>query len=713
MSNTALFPAPEAVSRSSPQIAQPKVVRWSCPSPGRSLGASVTRVERPIREAIKLLNRAVAVDEDVADLVFDCTVYGPGFFREPNDLRLSWFVVCAAIAHSFVTRRTHVGPVSSALEWFFGEESTAQRLLACFSQQQVKDADEELKALVASEELLDLLPYVLEPHGHITRKGLESCEVAKRTRAAKKDTGVYYTPSDVAAFMVGALVDTSKTQGSWLDPACGTGVFLRAILENQWRSHIPGAAPNLRDFAVSRVFGIDKSALTTDLAAFVVLLECSRASQVEHTQFELWRRIKANIVCMDALRLSPPNSFNHLQPEPSQVATIRDIFPSASEVGFDHVVMNPPYAAVRIDKTLQMLWHSYSGIADGQSGDTHLAFTEMLWRLTSADASSAAVLPLAVGSNTTRSYLRLRGELLASPGTKEFLFFDREPQALFGEDIKTRNLILFRHSASNAHRVTSSRLLKWTADQRPTIFRRDRVVDIDRSHCRAFVPKLGSSDEAAVYSHLRSPQISRQAALHAPRISRLTLDDVLIAGDEIRRYSVLTSSTAYNFINCFFSDALPANPPKPYSSSPINALCFNKTEDAYAAFSIASSRLCFWLWHVEGDGFHLTSDFLRRLPLWGLLASPEARHLLSQHGRSLWLSAANVMVGAVNGGKQTYSFHCGYDHPSAVTVERALLCELGIGEDFSRSLDAFIHATVSIDGSQRMRRTEPKLRRVV
>jgi hypothetical protein len=665
-----------------------------------------------VREAIRLLSRAVAIDEYVSDSILGCTVYGPGFFRESDDLRLSWLLVNVAFTHAFAMRRDHVGPLLPSLEWFFGETRLAHRLLACFSHQQVKAAEDELRTLSVTNELLDLLPYVIEPHGHVTRNSLETCDKAKQTRDVKKDTGVYYTPSDVAEFMVESLAALSGTHGSWIDPACGTGVFLRAVLAQHVNSE-SSLGYDLRKFAQSSVFGIDKSALATDLAAFVLLIECSRNMPSEESHFHAWQRIKRNIVCMDALRLLPRKGATDFIRDQTQQVEVREVFPAIGDAGFDHVVMNPPYARALIDSALQSTWHSYMDIAVGQTGDTHLAFTEMLWRLTSDHGASAAVLPLSIGTNTTRSYLRLRKELLSSSGTKEFLFFDREPQALFGEDIKTRSLILIRRGSPAVTETWTSRLLKWTAEQRPSIFNRNRLTKIDASQCGSFVPKLGATAEMLAYRHLRSTKTLNLAASFAPQSGRLTLDEAVATNNEIRGQTLLVSSTAYNFINCFDAEALPTDSPRPFSSSPLNALLFGSKDDTHAAFALVSSRLCFWLWHVEGDGFHLTADFLNRLPLWGVLGSKEAKQHLVTHGKQLWMVAMGAVNGAVNGGKQTYSFHCGYDHPSAIEVERVLLQQLGLGDKFSDSLDAFIQATVSIDGKHRMRRADSNLRKVV
>ena len=39
-----------------------------------------------------------------------------------------------------------------------------------------------------------------------------------------------------------------------------------------------------------------------------------------------------------------------------------------------------------------------------------------------------------------------------------------------------------------------------------------------------------------------------------------------------------------------------------------------REEHAEVVFAILSSRLTYWLWHVEGDGFHVGAWFVKQLP---------------------------------------------------------------------------------------------------
>ena len=70
----------------------------------------------------------------------------------------------------------------------------------------------------------------------------------------------------------------------------------------------------------------------------------------------------------------------------------------------------------------------------------------MMWQLARPGRSaSGMVVPLSLGCSRRTQLTALRRAIAASGGRWRFAFFDREPHALFGEDVKTRNTIAFRH----------------------------------------------------------------------------------------------------------------------------------------------------------------------------------------------------------------------------------------------------------------------------
>ena len=113
--------------------------------------------------------------------------------------------------------------------------------------------------------------------------------------------------------------------------------------------------------------------------------------------------------------------------------------------------------------------------------------------------------------------------------------------------------------------------------------------------------------------------------------------------------------------------------------------------------------MAFWLWHTEGDGFHVTANFLQRLPLWGAPLSDEHMSKLSVLGRRAWNEAALTRLKSVNGGRATYSFHCAFDSPTIEAIDHLLMSVTSNIQNAAETLGTFIGHTTSIDGSKRRR----------
>lgn len=677
--------------------------RSSRPAIGRSLGAAVTAIDAPIRSAVASIFESVDVSPAAGNALLGSTRYALGAQVESPAIRVAWAVVSIALLHSHALSAGRTGSFEDALFWFSRDRGFVKTVLNCGSPEGWKTAEMELAELSVDDELWDLLPYVLEPHGHVTRTRLETCDVSRATRIAKKSSGVFYTPSDVAEFLVRAAAAPSGVTGTWLDPACGTGVFLRAVLACA-RSDADSGAFHPLHFIRRNVFGIDLSALSTDLTCFVLLAECGLRASPSVAPIDAWRAVRSKIVCGDALRIVPLGGARQSQIGNLDQVKLETVFGASVAHGFDHVIMNPPYATVPFGADAAGSWSSFS--AKGTSGvaDAQTAFTEMLWKFTHPSGSGVAVLPLSIGTNTSTAYRALREELATVKAVKDFLFFDREPQALFGEDIKTRNLILIvRQAPGSGDIVRTSRMLKWTAKQRPAIFSKDRLVPLNGLPIGGFVPKLGSSVERDVYQHLCSLTTAHATSQNKTVFTRATIAELLDARTARSGHDVLVSATAYNFLNVFLVDGLPKKADYPFSSSPLNRISFADHEMAMAAIAIMFSRLSFWLWHVEGDGFHVTAEFIKRLPLWAALLNKPVRAKLAELGALYWASAKKQRVDSVNGGKQTSSFHTGYRHPLFGEVDALLLDALGSPMKTPSFLDLFIEATVSVDGTQRDR----------
>ena len=113
-----------------------------------------------------------------------------------------------------------------AERWFTGTVRTAAGMPAS----DLKRAHAILAELVSREGALEMLPYALDPIPHEYRRHVVNGAGNGVARTTRKRRGCFYTPTDVAEHIVSAALSQARlgTHPRVLDPAVGTGVFLRA-----------------------------------------------------------------------------------------------------------------------------------------------------------------------------------------------------------------------------------------------------------------------------------------------------------------------------------------------------------------------------------------------------------------------------------------------------------------------------------------------------
>ncbi|MBX7143921.1 MAG: N-6 DNA methylase [Oligoflexia bacterium] len=150
--------------------------------------------------------------------------------------------------------------------------------------------------------------------------------------------GAFYTPAELATRMAEASMPVLEESRTFLDPACGSGIFLLALLQ---RAHALGlSTKQLRKFISTRLFGIDLDKQSIFLARrLVALLFRSLTGE------ELNANQDRQIVCGDFL-ISP----DMLAPDEKYVSALdlQNYFPEVSKRGgFDVIIGNPPYGMSR------------------------------------------------------------------------------------------------------------------------------------------------------------------------------------------------------------------------------------------------------------------------------------------------------------------------------------------------------------------------------
>ena len=133
-----------------------------------------------------------------------------------------------------------------------------------------------LAEMVNREGALEMLPYALDPIPHEYRRNVVNGNGSGVARAARKRRGSFYTPSDVTEHIVCAALSQACLGHAprVLDPALGTGVFLRTTFRELFER---GYSANE---IISSLHGIDIDECAVDMAAFVLLVDFLIASQL-------------------------------------------------------------------------------------------------------------------------------------------------------------------------------------------------------------------------------------------------------------------------------------------------------------------------------------------------------------------------------------------------------------------------------------------------
>ena len=625
--------------------------RLDVPGPRRPLSTVSELVAAPLRRAATILEDAMSPNaREIYDLRFGPRDSGIGS-PTSEDVRPAWALLGMWAVSRIVEPLASRG-FASAEEWFFGSDA---RLAVAASGSVLRAIEEDL-ATLDSGALGDLLPYALDPHGAGTRRSVLRDPSQSKARSARRRSGIYYTPGDVAEFMANLVV---RQRGQpILDPACGTGVFLRAA-----------ARLLSRDVSMSetlmRLYGVDLDPLAIDGACFV-LAATTLTIDSAMAPWRAWHLARLGMAESDTISLLLGQDY--LQPDdevaalvrsrldlraavsgsdtlpeervverPAWGVSLRTLFPEASD-GFS-VLANPPYAPLgkRADlATLGRRLEPLQGVRVTSATNSFLPFIQGMWS-TSRSKPSVMVVPMSIAYNTTAPFVAARRAIRASGGHWTFRSFDRTPDALFGDDVKQRVSIIDR-APSEEFAAGTSGLTRWTSRQRFHLF--DRLpapVSLGASDISIAIPKLGDQWEADLYQQVHGTLARLHADLR-PTTGSTRADDA----------EVKVGTTAYNRLVVYRDDR---GDVAHVSGTRYAAASQLQADWAYA---VLISTLTYWLWRVDGDGFHVPSRWLRDLPYaWQGSALDQQ---LSELGRQAWTEAQLHAVAAVNRGRRTVTY---------------------------------------------------------
>jgi hypothetical protein len=701
------------------------------PGAGRTIAAATEERARHVRKAVRLLEPLLRTRRAKADYlrVFAPRWDGGALSATPGPAshRAAWALVNVWLLARLAGRE---GDFAEAEAWFFGATKPELPSLARHvPADEARPAWQALAHLTFDEDLLELLPYVLEVFGPGSRLSVLRDPGTRGARRAKRASGIFYTPADVAEYMVGQALAGRKAPRC-LDPSCGNGVFLVALLR------LADPADRLA-FATRCLYGFDVSTVAVESCAFVLLHHCLRDLHV--SPWSAWHALRMNLAATDALRTkvaanpryaaaartrtglrrlllgggyaAPVEEGLPTESGPRQtlfgpedhLPPVGAIFPEARG-GFDVLAGNPPYAPIGRRADREALDREYASLRGGNgTADLYPAFIEMMWRLTRPGGTSALVVPLSIAYHRGPQFAACRRAMAQSGGRWRFAFFDREPHALFGEDVKTRNAILVRTEGpgdpprGSPAGLETGPLKKWTSRTRDRLFASLTFTPLRGVSVAGGIPKLCGAEQARVFSALAARR-DRLRSLCA-RVGTCRPHEATLASGYPR---VFVASTAYNFLNVFRS-LTPDGTGHPLSENTVHRLEFGREDYARIAFAVLSSRLTYWLWHVEGDGFHVGGWFIRHLPFGRGSFTGDQAAALAALGARLWEALQAHRVISVNKGRQTVAFRPLACEKERDAIDDVLIEAARIPSRFRQALKSFVKDAVIVDDTDARR----------
>lgn len=716
--------------------------RLSIPGPGLTVSAATEQRAASVRDAVSILRASFEAEESVhrrwASLLGCRWKYGTLANGSDAASLAAWGLVSIRLVGLLRGSLGRWATLGDAESWFKNGKSGTLSIAEMVGSRIGHRVVNRLEEVSYDCDLQDLLPYVLDAHGPGSRASVKRDPGTATARLAKRASGVFYTPADVAKYIVkGAtqLHGGKPSQLRYLDPACGSGVFLKGALN--YAKHTTKGNFDCFSFAESCLFGVDNDALAVQSACFVLLAEClDNVRRHDLSPWAMWHRIRCNIVVADALTLEFGGDANqrlqqrislrdalrdgHVDPvdEVTSGQTVSGLFEKGYRLGdalpelaggADVIVANPPYASLGPRNDVAGLERRFASAAVGGSSrslDYYPLFVEMMWRLAKPGQSAAGmVVPLSLAYHSGAQMRACRQAISSSGGLWQFAFFDREPHALFGEDVKTRNTIAFRSesvvSPSRGERanIETGPLRKWTSRNRANLFDAVEFTRLEDSRIEEGIPKLSGDDEAHAMALLKRRNV-RLCASCRGIVSRLPVEACEMGGTP----RVYVAGTAYNFLNVFRPHrTLP--PAKAFwSESRLHCLEFAEEQEAWQAFAILSSRVVYWMWQVLGDGFHVSRGFIENVPFAGCVLGKPKDDVLAELGAKLWDALQDYQIVSVNGGRQTIAYRphaceCVRDQIDTILLESA-----GIDASFVVRLRSFIRAVVAVDETDVRRR---------
>lgn len=659
----------------------PTKQRLSLPRHNRTLLANVRYWGVPFLTAQRRLIESLHeyVGEDDSSSIYRASY---SFLRNTNDAvsspRNALPLCSAALLLGWMSGRslgalTRKATLSESESWFL--EGRAPAMLSENLPKEVQASIlEPLQDLNFGLDFLDMLPYAAEVFETLE----EVVKAFGSMRISKRAAGVFYTPSDVSDFIVEYAVSISGRDASsigestWLDPACGTGCFLLSVLHKVAERELFVSGEDALFYTTNHLFGIDVSPLALQSAAYALVLTCLQSESPSNVSLkDGLSRVGKNLAVYDATQLQ-------------QRQDLSDLFSSLHE-GADFVVSNPPYAKNYFDDSSSQQTLFADSPKQEKPRNLYPRFVRMLSKLSKCSYGvGGMVIPLSIASNSKREFQELRRFMWTSGGAWRLAHFDRTPDSLFGDDVKTRNTIVFyADDGGTESKLYTTELIRWNSRARAKLFENIRFARVLRHVSRNTIPKFGD----VFGGHLL--ELLNKKPLYP--LSR-TIARTSVPFEE-RRNVLRSAGTSYNWLS-FDRITEVDGSETPVFDGKYHYWAARTPADAAATFALVHCRFAYWLWRVYGDGFHLTDRFIKSLPLSPDNFSFATRSQLEILGASLWEEMREQKRIGRNASVVTVAYSPYHSEYLIDKIDDLVIRELELPEDTRAYLKDFAWRTI-------------------
>ncbi len=382
--------------------------------------------------------------------------------------------------------------------------------------------------------------------------------VALTDSKKRKESGQFFTPDDVATFMVERTKwKDFDSSGVWLDPCSGIGNLA-------W--HLCAAQDDPEIFLLNNLKLSDRDPLALEIAR--VLFTISFQKDVP----DLYLKIKDCFVVFDFL--SVYDNTSEVEGSTSWATPIPK---------HDYVIVNPPYLATSRDTRFET----------ADSADLYAYFLE---NISKTSKGFVSVTPQSF--TNAAKFETLRRLLIETFPHLVIYCFDNVPGNLFrgykfgSKNSNTSNsiraaIMIATKGDRKAHRITS--LMRWKSEERSRLFREADKFLARQSFTKNFFPKVNS----------RFVELQKDIE----GLEVLTIGDLTSRDGAFALY--IPSSPRY-FISALKS---------PVDRVSFHVLNFPSSKSRDRAYLVINSSLAYWWWRVRDGGMTLALATLLSTPV--------------------------------------------------------------------------------------------------